>query len=500
MRRIASFSLFVTLMILLQVPGIGWAARSPSGKIGWSLAKKMQTAKSQSVPILVFLKDSANLRAPVRALTKEQRGRFVYEGLRQVALRSQGPLVKYLQGKQISFRRYYIVNMVAVEGANASLVTDLARRPDVRKIIWNSPVHNDLDLDNRTRRLSRGPSDDNIEASGAKRVWGELGITGKGIVVAGEDTGIDWQHPALIRQYRGSQGGKVQHDYNWHDAIHQPLQAQTNRCGYDSKVPCDDDEHGTHTMGTVVGDDGGDNKIGIAPAAQWIGCRNMDRGVGSPQTYIECMEFLLAPYPMGGNSLTDGRPQYAPHVINNSWACPKSEGCEGDELLPAVHALSAAGIVFIASAGNEGPGCGTIGDPPAYFSDYVVTVGAINHRNDSLAYFSSRGPSKSTGAIGPDIVAPGVFIRSSVPGGGYASFSGTSMSGPHVTGAVALMWSASEKLRGKFMETRDILRDSTAPLQMDQTCAGIPSTTIPNHSFGHGNVNIYTAVTKAQEY
>ncbi len=157
-------------MILLQMPESGLAARAPGGKIGWSLAKNMRATKEQSVPILVFLKDSGNLRGVVRASTKEQRGHFVYEGLRQVALRSQGPLVRFLQEKRILFKRYYIVNMVAIEDANSTLVTELARRPDVRKIIWNAPVHNDLDLDNRMHRFARGLFDDNIDYSGAKPI------------------------------------------------------------------------------------------------------------------------------------------------------------------------------------------------------------------------------------------------------------------------------------------------------------------------------------------
>ena len=66
------------------------------------------------------------------------------------------------------------------------------------------------------------------------------------------------------------------------------------------QAPCDDKGHGTHTIGTAIGDDGMGNQIGMAPGAKWIGCRNMDQGNGTPARYIECMEFFLAPYPVGG--------------------------------------------------------------------------------------------------------------------------------------------------------------------------------------------------------
>ena len=69
----------------------------------------------------------------------------------------------------------------------------------------------------------------------------------------------------------------------------------------------------------------GANQIGVAPGAQWIGCRNMDQGWGTPATYMECFEFFLAPYPIG-QTPAEGEPALAPDVINNSWGCPPREG------------------------------------------------------------------------------------------------------------------------------------------------------------------------------
>src|SRR6185295_14141036 len=125
-----------------------------------------------------------------------------------------------------------------------------------------------------------------ISYSKAPQVWA-LGFTGQGIVVGGADTGYQWDHPALKPHYRGWNGVTANHDYSWHDSIH----SSAGPCVGNSPQPCDDNSHGTHTMGTAIGSDGGSNQIGMAPGAKWIGCRNMDQGNGTPTTYAECFQF-----------------------------------------------------------------------------------------------------------------------------------------------------------------------------------------------------------------
>ena len=92
--------------------------------------------------------------------------------------------------------------------------------------------------------------------------------------LASADTGVRWTHNALKPHYRGWDGVTANHDFNWHDSIHDGV---GNPCGNDSPVPCDDFFHGSHTTGTAIGDDGAGNQIGMAPGAKWIACRNMDR-------------------------------------------------------------------------------------------------------------------------------------------------------------------------------------------------------------------------------
>jgi uncharacterized repeat protein (TIGR01451 family) len=251
-------------------------------------------------------------------------------------------------------------------------------------------------------------------------------------------------------------------------------------------------------MGTIVGDDGGSNQIGVAPGARWIGCRNMDNGHGTPATYIECFEFFLAPYPVGGDPMADGDPTKAPHVINNSWVCPPDEGCDWASLQTVVENTRAAGIVVVASAGNQGSGCSTVMYPPAIY-DAAFSVG-MTDSNDNIDSRSSRGPVTvdGSGRLKPDVSAPGVSVRSSLPGGGYGWKDGTSMAGPHVAGTVALLWSSAPCLIGDVDTTEWIIAHTARPRTTTQGCGGDGPTDVPNNVYGWGIVDALAAVEAAQ--
>ncbi|MCP4519062.1 MAG: S8 family serine peptidase, partial [Delftia sp.] len=364
--------------------------------------------------------------------TKQARGRAVYDALRQVAQRTQAPLRAQLDALGVEYRPFYVINMLAVQG-DARLALALAARPDVARLEANPSINSRLPTVQPPTRSPAQPSTltwgvQNIRAAA---VW-DLGYTGQGIVVAGGDTGYDWDHPALKDKYRGWDGVTANHDYNWHDAIH----SDGSSCGADAPAPCDDRNHGTHTMGTMVGSDG-ENQIGVAPGARWIGCRNMDNGVGTPASYTECFEFFLAPYPIGGDPQADGDPDLAPHVINNSWICPSSEGCDADSLRSVVENTRAAGIVVVAVASNRGGSCSSVSTPISLF-EASFSVGAID-QNDQITYFSARGPVTVDGSQRrkPDVSAPGLGVYSSLPGGYYGNMNGTSMAAPHVAGLIA---------------------------------------------------------------
>ena len=283
----------------------------------------------------------------------------------------------------------------------------------------------------------------------APSLWAQ-GFTGQGMTIGNQDTGMRWTHNALRPKYRGWNGVIADHNFNWHDSIH----SGGGTCGPNTTAPCDDQGHGTHTTGTTVGDDGSGNQVGVAPGAKWIGCRNMNQGVGTPATYTECFQFFIAPTDLAGNN---ANPAVRPHVINNSWGCPASEGCvTRAELEAIVNNTQAAGIFVASSAGNSGPGCSSVDGPPAIYSATFAT-GAIDITN-TLASFSSRGPSTfyTPNLLKPNLSAPGVNVRSSTRTGDttYGNFSGTSMASPHVAGVVALLWSARPQLLRNIAATK----------------------------------------------
>src|SRR5207245_1187960 len=316
---------------------------------------------------------------------------------------------KWLRERGIEHRSFYIVNAILVKGSREVAET-LAVRPDVARVEGNPVIHNPLPQPDAVIEAPPQPQqpatiEPGIQYTHAPDVWA-LGFRGQGITVADADTGQRWTHNALKPHYRGWNGVTSDHNYNWHDSIHNSV---GNPCGNDSPFPCDDNGHGTHTIGTAIGDDGADNQIGMAPGAKWIGCRNMDQGNGTPARYIECMEWFLAPYPIGGGQ---GDPTKAPDITINSWSCPPSEGCSANTLEAAVEAQAAAGIMMVVAAQNYGPSCSTVEDPAGiYAASY--TVGALNTGTDTIASFSSRGPVTidGSGRIKPDITAPGTNTR-----------------------------------------------------------------------------------------
>ncbi len=495
---------FIGLAMILSWTQIAFTNPNsePPLKLGKNLTKLLdqKNAKSQ-FEVLIFLNERPDLSAAKNLKTKIEKNVFVVNALKETAIKSQKPILSILESKNIKHKRFYVANLIVAYNISKEQIKELAQRADVNRILADPKVKglvSKFDDEQRNADEQAKGTERGISHVKADKVWDELAIKGEGIVIAGQDTGIDFEHPAISKQYRGYDdiNGVVNHDYSWYDAIQEPVtEGDTNsKCDYASAEPCDDNGHGTHTVGTMVGDDGAQNQIGVAPGAKWIGCRNMDDGNGRPSTYISCFQFFLAPFPVNGDSFVDGDATKAPHIINNSWGCPEDEGCEGNEFVEILENLKAAGIFTIASAGNEGSSCSTIADGPAHNSSTTFSVGALSSPNSRVAFFSSRGPSAFDGEIGPDISAPGVFVRSAVPGGGYSSFSGTSMAGPHVAGVAALLWSADNNLIGEIDASADVLTGSAKGLTASQTCGGVNGREIPNNVYGYGLINAYDAI------
>lgn len=442
---------------------------------------------------LVIFKEQPSTDAARSLWKKEDKGRFVYKKLSETATGTQKIALGLVQEKAKNYKSFWIINAIWAEG-NLELASELAKLPEVKEIQSNPKVHFEEPVREQyaggLRAIAWGIT--NIKANEVHY----LGFTGQGVVIGGQDTGYEWSNSSLKSKYSGwnSTASTVNHNFNWHDAIH--ANAKQNSCGFNSPTPCDDNGHGTHTMGTMVGENTKDT-FGVAPGAKWIACRNMDNGDGTPATYIECFEWFVAPYDLNG---LNPKPELAPHVINNSWSCPASEGCNLGNyatMNAVINNVRNAGIVVAVSAGNSGPNCFTISAPPAIF-DGSFSVGATNV-NDSIAAFSSRGPVRADSSyrMKPNVSAPGVGVFSCLRNGAFASLSGTSMAAPHVTGAVALMISANPYLAGQVDLIEQILESTARKKPFEQICGNVSGTTFPNNTFGYGIIDAYEAVRKS---
>lgn len=462
-------------------------------KIEPQLLKKLLQPGSGPAPFIVYLKATTNLTAAVSAatsgLTAQQaadplvRRTSIVNALQQTARASQAGVLQALnsppatsglsgQGQTTpatDIRPLWIINAVAAKGS-LSTILSLAARPDVEIVRLDKEVKLEGWQDGRMEEILQSSNLPFLQSSSewgvakirANLVHQALGVTGAGVVVANIDSGVDWQHPALQSKYRGYTGpGKLpQHLGNWYDAT-----------GEGASYPVDGEGHGTHTMGTMVGDYG----IGVAPGAKWIAVRAFDSSGRAQLSWLHtAFQWVLAP---------NGTPTLAPDVVNNSWG---STIGNSTEFQVDIQALISAGIYPVFSAGNEGPNAGTISSPGSL--DTVLAVGATDI-NDEVAYFSSRGPSP-WGKIKPDISAPGKDVRSTLPGGAYGLLSGTSMAAPHVSGVVALMLQAAPALANNLNSISATLRSTAIPL-------GSP---IPNNDYGWGRVDAYNAVMAAGSF
>lgn len=492
------------LLFLVIVFAISLNAQSWQSKITDALWKKQTEDK---IEFVVYLKKQANITPAKFIKNKNEKGIFVYNSLYNNAIKTQTNLIQILDNEGILYQPFSIINAIWVKG-NFTLIQKIAKQSEVEYIFYNSPIKgaDPVDIDRTPIVISRDSSVWGIKKINVDDVWA-LGFKGQNIVVGGQDTGYGWQVPGIKNKYRGWNGSIANHNYSWHDAIHNwhPLHTDSiNPCGLDVTYPCDDNGHGTHTIGTIVSSDSIVN-FGVAPNAQWIGCRNMERGWGSPQSYIECFEWFLAPTDLN-NQNPD--PTKSPHVINNSWSCPTIEGCDSSNfflLEQAVENLRLAGVVVVVSAGNSGSNCHTVQAPAAIFEG-SFSVGAL-HWNDTIANFSSRGSVMidSSNRLKPNVTAPGVATTSYMTIGdgssnwNYANASGTSMAGPHVAGLIALMISADSTLAGDVNRIEDIIEQTAVQRTSAQNCGGISGMTIPNNTYGYGIIDALAAVNQAIE-
>lgn len=460
---------------------------------------KNELLKSEKIDVIIQFHDlKLNLSSYKSNWDKTQKGTYIFNALQENTSISQNEVQKWFNNKGIPFKSNVLINAILVS-LDKEQINLVVRRPEVAYLYDNPEIFVNPEFRTIENNSLRSASEWGLDKIKAPAVWA-MGITGKGIVIGGQDTGYDWTHPDLISSYRGYSKEITRHDYQWFDAIDKasPLSKDAlNPCGYSIKIPCDDDVHGTHTMGTMIGKDSSGTSIGVAPGSSWIGARNMERGNGNPFSYLACFDWFLAPRDLAGKN---PKPSLAPHVINNSWSCPTSEGCLDNHIElfeKAISLLRKAGIMVVVSAGNDGSSCETMNEIPVTVSG-AFSIGATRS-NDSIASFSSRGPALILGKkqIKPDVSAPGVSVKSAFPGRKYGSQSGTSMAGPHVAGLAALLFSANPSLIGQVDKVEQIIRETSLPLYSSQVCSNISGGSYPNPVYGYGRVDALAAVKKA---
>jgi subtilisin family serine protease len=397
-----------------------------------------------------------------------EKGQFVYERLTSRAVSSQGSLLTYLDGQRQaghveSYEALWIINAIVVT-SDVEVLSYLANHPAVGTIWANGRVRalgQTAAMPGPRRAQPALPPEHNITALGAPRIWAQ-GTRGQGVVVATLDTGAEATHPALERKYRGWNNGNPLHDYNWWDAVQ----------GRQAAGPYDDNGHGSHTMGIVLGSEADNtNQIGMAPGARWIAVKMLDDlGVGTDAQALRAMQWVLAPTRVDGSA---PRPDLRPQVVSNSWGAV----CADAVTRGAVVAWLDAGIFASFAGGDNG-----VLTAPAAFPE-AFAVGAVDDRTGYVASFNGAGPSCYDGSIRPQVLAPGVDIRSSLGQHYSTGWRGTSMAQAHVAGAAALILAARPDL--SVSQVRHALTSTAA-------FAGYMGAR-PNNIYGWGLVDAYAA-------
>lgn len=478
-RAIRISSLFIIGLGVLAnflTPGRAAAQQgSPQARVDAQLQAEL--AGGGSADFVIELSEQADLSAAYSISDWNARGQYVVDTLKATAEHSQKNAIGQLKRQGANFTSYFAYNMIVVQGGNQRVLDAVASLPEVARVrppivVRLEPVEETLQ---RAVSLSIPAALSGVSPTWglvdteAMRFWSAYKRQGQGITVANIDTGVQYNHPALAGAYKCA-GGNAGDAKCWKDV--------TNSC---TTTPCDTQGHGTHTMGTMVGSDTllGGPAVGMAPKANWIACRAFVGTTATDAALLNCAQWILAP---------GGDPANRPNVVNNSWGDSASDSW----FLGSVNAWRAAGIFPVFSAGNlDGKtGCVKMGSPADYSQSFTVGAHDINRL---IANFSLNGSDgiNLTLPTKPNVSAPGVSVYSTYPTNSYATLSGTSMSAPHASGAVALLWSCNPALIGQIDTTINLLQQS-ANTPPAGNC-GAPASGGGNYTYGYGYLDVYVA-------
>lgn len=448
-------------------------------------------SRDGTADFIVQFDNKADL-TPAFSMTWEDRGWFVYNTLVAQMEKSQASVKSYLSNAGVTFQSFWIDNSLHVKDSGITILNAIESFDGIKSI--KAPQTYQIYQPETGKPSELMATESNLVHVQAPEAWA-LGINGEGITIGSIDSGVRYTHEALQSSYRGNDNGTFDHDYNWLDPYTSHYQA-----------PRDDSGHGTHTVGTMVGDNGSQNKTGIAPGAQWIACRGCSTNQCADAELLACAQFMVAPTKLDGS---EADPEKRPAVINNSW------GDCGQEyngwFQDAVNTWHAAGIYPVFSNGNNSacgypgnPPLGTVGNPARYGN--VSGVGSTGTNNGQYAYHSNKGPTDNPDSINPiegfedmkpQFVAPGVDIRSSVNDSdtSYEWYTGTSMSAPHVSGLVSMIIQAGPCLKGNYGAIETIIEQTATPIPFAYLPDEEPTT--PNFATGWGEINALAAVQAA---
>lgn len=482
-RRAAAAAVALVVLALGLAPLAGELARAASpgalpppldlqtggGKLSPAVAARVLADPTAPISVIVHVAEPG-YGAPNVAATGVQAtsARYLTDLKSRHAQAAAGLLAQLAdaqrQGRVQDLRDLWLAHAVALT-ADAAVVADLAGRADVRWVSLDGQAR--LDGASSPGALPASESGAsaqtplwNVRGIQADRVWQQLGIDGTGVTVGVIDSGVDYHHQGLISRYRGyvAGAGRPNNTGSWW--------CPEVLCGAGASYPWDAIGHGTHVAGTVLAGDG----VGVAPGARWVAalvCPDETTCIDS--WIVAAMQWLAEP----------SRPaDLRPGVMNGSFSTPTSENLV---YKTAVDELVAGGIVVVAAAGNNPA---VVGAPASYPA--AIAVGAVTDQG-KVWRDSGRGRSLGTD-VKPEVVAPGVGITSTVPGGGWSRRTGTSMAAPHVAGVAALLRQARPELTPQ--DIKDILKRTARPVSPE---------TVPQHDSGWGTVNAFAAVASVMD-
>ncbi|MBW2623959.1 MAG: S8 family serine peptidase, partial [Deltaproteobacteria bacterium] len=428
---------------------------------------------TEGIPVIITFKGRIDLKQYADKDRKSRRTRII-RALREQALLQGTRMRNFTRTRGIqNIQPLWLINGMALT-VPPDVVQDLANNPEIDEIRLDKVFP--LSIVQAARVVPQAGW--NLEAIDAPALW-TLGYRGQGVVIGSMDTGVDLNHPDLRDRWRGGVN-------SWLDFFPAP--------GSASNFPYDPDGHGTQTVGLMVGGQASGTAIGVAPDAKWIAAKIFnDHKFTTSSVLHQAFAWMADP---DENPATDD----APDIVNNSWGfVGEVDQCTPD-FRTDIETLKALGIAVVFAAGNEakippGPSSIAPANDPSSFA-----VGAVGDFPYTVASFSSRGPSACDGGIYPELVAPGVLVKTTdLSFGGvspdpYTVISGTSFAAAHVSGVMALLLAAYPNLpltdpdpndMENVVNLEDALKDPASVLDLGPLG--------PDNNYGHGLVNAIDA-------